>query len=490
MIEDAGFYRELVESSTVAVVLVDADAVIRYHSREAGRMLAGRDADLVGTPLASLFTLDRDRIAGWLRRVAAQDAQASTSLEAACFARDRAIEMTAVNLVASPAIGGIALDLVDRTDLRRALTLAEREATIDALTGLPNRRALDERGRMLFRDGTTRRALLAMLDIDNLKAFNDQHGHEAGDEALRCVAGRLADSLGGVATVARVGGDEFGALFVDVSATEAHALLGTACDAVTVVIDGVDHGLTMSCGVASSARATNWLALVRRADVAVYEAKLAGIGRIYFFRADEPTWQERRKRELEALEAADRQVASLQSDLVRLEHEARHDKRTGLLNAAAFDHDLQALQQLSARRGERYAVVLCDLDFFHNYNERYLFQPANETLRRVADALKGACRSGDVVYRYGGEEITVLLPRTDLDAAADLGERLRSRVAELNIPHENRTGPQIVTVSVGVAECNPRDGHTSRRVVDAANRALLAAKSSGRNRVETSSCEE
>ena len=173
--------------------------------------------------------------------------------------------------------------------------------------------------------------------------------------------------------------------------------------------------------------------------------------------------------------------------MVRLEHETRFDRRTGLHNAAAFEEDLAKLHGLAAQRGETYGIVLCDIDFFHRYNERYLYQPANLTLRRVSDALKAACRAGDVVYRYGGEEMTVLLPRTSLPNASDLAERLRLAVAQLAIPHENRPDPTaIVTVSVGVAACVPGTGASPREVVDAANRALIVAKASGRNRVETS----
>lgn len=497
MTEDASFYRELIERSTVAVVLVGTDAVIRYHSREAGRLLTGRDADLVGALLPSLFAAaSQQQVDGWLRRVAARETDAGTSLQATCGAAadgdDRVLAMTAVNLIESLPIGGIVLNLADQSELHRALALAQRDASFDALTGLFNRRALDEAGRKLFAEGSTRQALLAMLDVDNLKDLNDQHGHAVGDDAVRAAADDLTQKLGDIAMLARVGGDEFAALMPGISPATARPRLEAACRGFTVQLPygTATVALTMSCGVASSTTATNWLGLLRRADAAVYEAKLVGSDRIYFHRGDEPNWEERRRREREALEAADRKLASLEADVVRLRHETRLDKRTGLLNAAAFEQDLQLQHQLATEHADPYSVVLCDIDFFHRYNERYLYQPANETLRRVADALKGACRSGDVVYRYGGEEMIVLLPRTELADARDLGERLRSRVAALLIPHDNRPDPKIVTVSVGVAVRQPGDVDTSRRIIDAANRALLVAKASGRNRVEASSCDQ
>ena len=67
---------------------------------------------------------------------------------------------------------------------------------------------------------------------------------------------------------------------------------------------------------------------------------------------------------------AQKTVVALQSDLVRLEHETRHDQRTGLLNAAAFEEDLPSVQAVAAAAGEIYSIVLCDIDFFHKYNTR------------------------------------------------------------------------------------------------------------------------
>ena len=488
---NTGFYREVVESSAVSVVVVGADAVVRHHTEEAGRMLVGPNADLVGKLFPSLFTPDtQTHVDACLRKATVADANASTTVEATCAPREndeRSIEMTAVNLLESPDVEGIVLTLVDRTELRRALDLAEWQARFDSLTRLPNRRTLEERGRELFSGGHQRPALLALLDLDNFKGVNDIYGHQTGDHVIRSIADRLTGTLGEFGMVARVGGTVFGILLPNVSPSKARTLLEKAGRRIRMPLEGVDLELTATCGVVSSSAARHWPGLLSRADSALLEAKLSKRGDIYFYRGDDPGWEERRKQERDALVEAEQKVAALESDVVRLEHETRYDWRTGLLNAAAFEEDLASLHSLASQRGETYALVLCDIDFFHRYNERYLYQPANQTLRRVADALRAACRAGDVVYRYGGEEMTVLLPRTSLPDASNLGERLRVAVAQLVIPHENRPdATKIVTVSAGVAACNPRVGVTPREVVDAANRALVVAKASGRNRLETS----
>jgi diguanylate cyclase (GGDEF)-like protein len=375
---------------------------------------------------------------------------------------------------------------VDRTEVRRALDLAERQARYDSLTGLLNRRAFDEHGQALFRSPGAGSGLVAMFDIDHLKAINDANGHRVGDQVLRCAAERISAVLAGSGSVARVGGDEFAALLPDIDPTKARHLLGVACRAISMPLDGLDLRVTATCGVASSAMAKHWPGLLQRAELALYEAKRSKRGGVYFYRGDQPGWDQRRWREREALLAADKTVVALKSDVVRLEQKTRHDQRTALLNAAAFEEDLPALHSLASHLGETYSIVLCDIDFFHRYNVRYLYQPANVTLRKVADAIKKACRPGDDVYRYGGEEVIITLRRTSLSDAGHIAERVRCAVAELAIPHENRPDPHIVTISVGVAECDPNAGLTGAAVVDDANRALIVAKQSGRNRVAIS----
>jgi diguanylate cyclase (GGDEF)-like protein len=315
---------------------------------------------------------------------------------------------------------------------------------------------------------------------------NDLNGHQGGDQVLRCVAERLSALMGGFGSVARVGGDEFAALLPDIDPTKGRHLLEAACRAISMPLDGLDLRVTATCGVASSAMAKHWRGLLQRAELALYEAKRSKRGGVSFYQGDEPGRDQRRWREREALLASDKTVGALKSDVVRLEQETRHDRRTGLLNAAAFEEDLPALHALAGQLCETYSIVLCDIDFFHKYNTRYLYQPANVTLRRVADAIKGACRPGDSVYRYGGEEVIIALRRTNLSDAGDVAARVRCAVAELAIPHENRPDPRILTISVGVAGCDPSQGLTAAAVVDAANRALILAKQSGRNRVEIS----
>jgi len=491
MTQTSGFYREVVESTSVALVVVGTDGVVRYHTHAAAEMLCGSPAEITGELFPSLFVLEsQDLVDAFLRRVGFEDAFVRTSFDATCRAPEgpfRTIRMTAVNLAESPEVAGVVLTLVDRSEVQRAVALAVQAARSDELTGLLTRSALEEYGRALFTEGSARTATLALLDVDDMKRINDLHGFAAGDRMLRCVAERVASTVGDSAMVARFGGERFGILFLHARAPAVRRALDAAGRLVRTAVPGIDTQVTITCGVASTKMARHWPGVVSRAEAALLEAKISKPGGIFFYRRDTPGWQERRRREREALQTADQMVNALRSDVVRLEHDTRYDQRTGLLNAQAFDVDLQTMHSDAIAQDARYSLVLCDIDYFHNYNTRYLYQPANVTLRRVADALKGACRPGDRVYRYGGEEMTLLLYRTDLSDATVLAERVRNAVADLSIPHDNRPEPCIVTVSVGVAECDPCAGNSASDLVDAANTALLAAKQSGRNRVETRS---
>jgi diguanylate cyclase (GGDEF)-like protein/PAS domain S-box-containing protein len=488
VIRTLGFYRELVESTSVALLVVGSNAVVLHHTAAAAEMLTGRRTSVAGELFPSLFAPDfQDEVDSFLRRASVEDANVGIRVQAGCRlvdGRERTIAMTATNLTGSPDVAGIVLTLVDRSEMQRAVSLAEQVARRDQLTGLLTRNALEQHGQTLFTDDAAGAAMLALLDVDDMKVINDLHGFMAGDRVLRAVADRLSTSAGDSAMVARFGGERFAVLFPHCGATTARRRLDAACRSIRTPLPGLDLQVTVTCGGASTRMARHWPGVVSRAEAALLEAKMSKPGGVFFYRRDTPGWDERRRHEREELQTAGRMVVALTSDVVRLEHETRYDQRTGLLNAQAFEADLEMMHADATAQASTYSLVLCDIDYFHNYNERYLYQPANITLRRVADGLKGACRPGDVVYRYGGEEMTVLLPRTSVPDATSLAERLRSAVADLQIPHEHRPEPHIVTVSIGVAECAPRPGQSSAGVVDAANRALLVAKQSGRNRVE------
>lgn len=149
------------------------------------------------------------------------------------------------------------------------------------------------------------------------------------------------------------------------------------------------------------------------------------------------------------------------------------DPLTGLGNRRKLDLDLAKCAVTESTVG----FLMVDIDHFKDYNDRHGHQRGDALLRTVASAISSAVRQGDVVYRYGGEEFSVLLLGADAATAAAVAERIRHAVRNATA----HLGPDSVTVSVGVAtQSAPLIDAT---LLDHADAALYAAKGTGRDRV-------
>jgi two-component system chemotaxis response regulator CheY len=161
--------------------------------------------------------------------------------------------------------------------------------------------------------------------------------------------------------------------------------------------------------------------------------------------------------------------------------QSRQDVLTSLGNRLRLTEDLQSLQSRAERYGHTYAVVVCDVDFFKAYNDRYGHLAGDDVLRRVAATISSGLRNGDSAYRYGGEEFLIVLPEQNAEAAANTADRLRRAVEDLGIPHANSPPVGLVTISAGFATSAGMEDADA--LLKAADAALYAAKKAGRNRV-------
>jgi diguanylate cyclase (GGDEF)-like protein/PAS domain S-box-containing protein len=163
-----------------------------------------------------------------------------------------------------------------------------------------------------------------------------------------------------------------------------------------------------------------------------------------------------------------------------LERLARTDPLTGIGNRRRFDEHLQAEVARAPRSSEPLSLLLCDVDFFKAYNDRYGHQQGDACLAQVARALEGVIRRpADLAARYGGEEFALVLPGTSAEGARSRAEHVRAAVRELAIPHEASPGRDRVTISVGVATVS--GAWTPSQIVALADRALYEAKAAGRD---------
>jgi diguanylate cyclase (GGDEF)-like protein len=179
--------------------------------------------------------------------------------------------------------------------------------------------------------------------------------------------------------------------------------------------------------------------------------------------------------------------AAISIENARLFEETRQlaitDELTALANHRQFYHQLAR----EVRRAQRYkrplTLLMLDLDYFKEYNDRFGHLAGDQALRETAEVLRRNARDVDILARYGGEEFAIILPETDLNQAAFQAERIRAAVATHAYRGRDSSPQGDLTVSIGVAALTPGMRKIEQLVHDA-DQALYRAKGQGRNRLE------
>ncbi|MEC4982837.1 MAG: diguanylate cyclase [Oscillatoria sp. PMC 1068.18] len=200
-------------------------------------------------------------------------------------------------------------------------------------------------------------------------------------------------------------------------------------------------------------------------------------------------WQEWEVNFLRQL-AAQVAIAIQQSELcqqLKLANEKLHqlattDALTGVANRRKFEQVMQQSWRKALKKEKLLAVIICDIDFFKNYNDYYGHLAGDACLQQVCDAIANACKDTvSLLARYGGEEFVALLLGYDLEMAIAIAEQMRQQVESLKLPNFQSNLHQYVTISCGVAATIPSLNQSASALIKAADVALYQAKALGKN---------
>lgn len=222
--------------------------------------------------------------------------------------------------------------------------------------------------------------------------------------------------------------------------------------------------------------------------LAVTESRIQG-RRVFTGILRDLTHTKRVERELDAhrsrleILVAERTAALVEANR-KLQQLALTDPLTGVANRRKLDEVLEMELSRAQRHGTRLVVMLCDVDYFKQYNDCYGHIAGDACLRRVANVLSETFkRAGETCARYGGEEFAVVLPSATDEQASTRAEMARQAVWDLDLEHQASPHARRVTMSIGVAVNSVGRPETVKKIVQRVDEALYQAKEQGRNRV-------
>ena len=184
----------------------------------------------------------------------------------------------------------------------------------------------------------------------------------------------------------------------------------------------------------------------------------------------------------EKLAQSSSEMEKLRTSLRQARAEALTDSLTGVANRKLFDETLRLRKDEADADKTDLCLLLCDIDHFKSFNDRWGHQTGDQVIRFVASALVKGALPDHLVARYGGEEFAVIMPRTSLREAARIAEQIRIAIeAKRLVRRSTNEALGAVTISFGCASYNP--GEKPGHLISRADECLYASKNNGRNRV-------
>jgi diguanylate cyclase (GGDEF)-like protein len=176
-------------------------------------------------------------------------------------------------------------------------------------------------------------------------------------------------------------------------------------------------------------------------------------------------------------------VQDMKDSLIEALDKAHYDALTGIYNRRYLEENISIIIKSLSRSGGVLSVMMCDVDFFKNYNDTYGHDTGDTCLKTIAGTLVNSIsRAEDFVARYGGEEFAIILPNTDVSGALILADKLLKNVRACQIPHSNSSIADHVTISIGVTTGNVVHSQNGSHYIKKADEALYMSKTNGRDR--------
>ncbi|MEU4690665.1 EAL domain-containing protein [Actinoplanes sp. NPDC023714] len=303
-------FRLLVQNSTDMVTITDASGMLTYVSPASLRVLGTDPDDMIGTTVGTwMHPDDRAAAAGRLTTLLAAPETTAVSQVRLRHADGtyRWLDVTSANLTGEPSVAGIVSNARDITETREVRDRLSYEASHDRLTGLTNRAVFTKRmTAAVTAAGPDTPLGVVLIDLDDFKTVNEALGHTTGDALLVHVAERIRASVRPADTVARFGGDEFAVLFEGIRGADLDQVLTRIAAALLepALIDGEPMTVRAGFGVAEGRGGDDAGDLLRRAGIALYEAKARGEGGVERYRPGMEARGAERRRRVAALHTA------------------------------------------------------------------------------------------------------------------------------------------------------------------------------------------
>jgi diguanylate cyclase len=354
-------------------------------------------------------------------------------------------------------------------------------ARTDALTGLSNRRALDDEMNRRLAEWQRRKSTFSviMIDVDHFKKFNDQHGHQAGDQVLKDVAGALGTTVREMDLVTRYGGEEFAVILPSTplsDAVSAGERIRAAIAKNSSEFGGTTLQVTISVGVAQIGAEDTCPSLISRADEALYGAKAAGRNRVWLHDGKQVLAAEPAKpaKNEQAAPAAAEPAKDQNPESTTCQSIVRAmDSR----DPTAFCTDLKRRVLECQKFGVPLTLMLLDIDDFKPTVGNLGASARDLVISTLSEFLTMSLHDMDVLSHYGDGHFAIMMPGTELSGATKMADRLRAVISSCPLPVR---GEELrFTVSLGLAQARTSDD--PRTLVKRADTALFASKEAGGN---------